>query len=307
MPFVFKAKDDSQDNSQPPLTPEEQEVVQIINNAASNLSDASVSSAVKAAISTGNIEQVVDTFPWEATAFTLSQTVSAFKRAIKGGIGNGFPKTGFVGRFDYTDPRTTEYALQQSAKLVTNMTGQMKDQVRAVVGRAFTENITVVDTARELRSFINLTKRQEITLSKFTDLNRARLMEEGLSGRKLESRLSELVDRQYKKMISQRSKVIARNEIIQAENAGRLLGFEQSIEQGWASPVSMKRWSTSTDERTCTICMPMNGMSVQWNQYFPNGVYDPRDAHIMCRCTISLLEPDSPLAQNRMPTGVVQP
>jgi uncharacterized protein with gpF-like domain len=187
------------------------------------------------------------------------------------------------------------------------MTGQMKDQVRAVVGRAFTDGITVVDTARELRSVINLTKRQELTLSKFADLNRARLMEEGLTGRRLESKLNELVERQYKKMISQRSKVIARNEIIQAENAGRLLGFEQSIEQGWASPVSMKRWSTSTDERTCSICMPMNGMSVQWNQYFPNGVYDPRDAHIMCRCTISLLEPDSPLAQNRMPTGVVQP
>jgi uncharacterized protein with gpF-like domain len=306
MSFVFKAKDEPKDN-QPPLTPDEKEVIQIINNAASNLSDASVSSAVQGAISTGNIEQVVNTFPWEATAFTLSQTVSAFKRAIKGGIGNGFPKTGFVGRFDYTDPRSTEYALQQSAKLVTNMTGQMKDQVRAVVGRAFTDGITVVDTARELRSVINLTKRQELTLSKFADLNRTRLMEEGLTGRRLESKLNELVERQYKKMISQRSKVIARNEIIQAENAGRLLGFEQSIEQGWASPVSMKRWSTSTDERTCSICMPMNGMSVQWNQYFPNGIYDPRDAHIMCRCTISLLEPDSPLAQNRMPTGVVQP
>ena len=306
MSFVFKAKDEPKDN-QPPLTPDEKEVIQIINNAASNLSDAAVSSAVQGAISTGNIEQVVNTFPWEATAFTLSQTVSAFKRAIKGGIGNGFPKTGFVGRFDYTDPRSTEYALQQSAKLVTNMTGQMKDQVRAVVGRAFTEGITVYDTARELRSVINLTKRQELTLSKFADLNRTRLMEEGLTGRRLESKLNELVERQYKKMISQRSKVIARNEIIQAENAGRLLGFEQSIEQGWASPVSMKRWSTSTDERTCSICMPMNGMSVQWNQYFPNGIYDPRDAHIMCRCTISLLEPDSPLAQNRMPTGVVQP
>jgi hypothetical protein len=228
MSFVFKAKDEPKDN-QPPLTPDEKEVIQIINNAASNLSDAAVSSAVQGAISTGNIEQVVNTFPWEATAFTLSQTVSAFKRAIKGGIGNGFPKTGFVGRFDYTDPRSTEYALQQSAKLVTNMTGQMKDQVRAVVGRAFTDGITVVDTARELRSVINLTKRQELTLSKFADLNRTRLMEEGLTGRRLESKLNELVERQYKKMISQRSKVIARNEIIQAENAGRLLGFEQSI------------------------------------------------------------------------------
>ena len=306
MPFVFKAKDNVGDG-QPPLTPDENEVVQIINNAASDLSDASISRAVQAAISSGNIEQVVDTFPWDVTAFTLSQAVSAFKRATKGGIGKGFPKTGFVGRFDYTDPRSTEYALQQSARMVTNMTGQMKERVREVVGRAFTENIPVYDTARELRSVINLTKRQEVTLSKFTDLNRARLMEEGLSGRKLEAKLNELVERQYKKMISQRSKVIARNEILQAETAGRMLGFEQAVEQGWAHPQSMKRWSTSTDERTCSICMPMNGMSVQWNQYFPNGVFDPRDAHIMCRCSISLLEPDSPLAQNRMPSGVLQP
>jgi hypothetical protein len=305
MPFVFKANDNPQDGAQPPLTPDEKEVVQIINSAAAGVSDASVSSAVQAAISTGNIERVVDTFPWEATAFTLSQTVSAFKRAIKGDIGKGFPKTGFVGRFDYTDPRSTEYALKQSAKLVTNMTGQMKDRVREVVGRAFTENIPVYDTAKELRSVINLTKRQELTLGKFNDLNRARLMDEGLSGRKLETKLSELTDRQYKKMISQRSKVIARNEILEAESAGRSLGFEQSVEQGWASPVSMKRWSTSTDERTCTICMPMNGMSVQWNQYFPNGVFDP-PAHIMCRCSISLLEPDSPLAQNQMPTGLLR-
>jgi hypothetical protein len=305
MPFVFKANDNPQDGAQPPLTPDEKEVVQIINSAAAGVSDASVSSAVQAAISTGNIELVVDTFPWEATAFTLSQTVSAFKRAIKGDIGKGFPKTGFVGRFDYTDPRSTEYALKQSAKLVTNMTGQMKDKVREVVGRAFTENIPVYDTAKELRSVINLTKRQELTLGKFNDLNRARLMDEGLSGRKLETKLSELTDRQYKKMISQRSKVIARNEILEAESAGRSLGFEQSVEQGWASPVSMKRWSTSTDERTCTICMPMNGMSVQWNQYFPNGVFDP-PAHIMCRCSISLLEPDSPLAQNQMPTGLLR-
>ena len=106
-------------------------------------------------------------------------------------------------------------------------------------------------------------------------------------------------------MISQRSKVIARNEILVAENNGRWLGFEQSVEQGWADPKAMKRWSTSTDERTCPICMPMNGASVQWNEYFPNGVFRP-PAHIQCRCSISLLEPDSSLAQLRMPTGITQ-
>jgi len=305
MSFVFKAKDNSDGDSQPPLTPDEKEVSKIINTAAADMSIAATGGAVAAALGSNDVERVVDAFPWDATTQTLSKTVSAFKRATKGAIGQGFPKTGFVGRFDYTDPRTTEYALQQSAKLVTNMTGQMKDMVREIVGRAFTDRIPVYDTAEQLASVINLTKRQEITLGKFTDLNRARLMEEGYSGRRLDTKLNQLVERQYRKMVEQRSKVIARNEILVAENNGRFLGFEQSIEQGWASPTSVKRWSTSTDERTCTICMPMNGMSIQWNQYYPNGVFNP-PAHIMCRCSISLLEPDSSLAQNRMPTGVVE-
>lgn len=300
MPLVIKAREQS---SQPPLTAPEREVARILNSASGELETAAVSTVVQTAIQSRDVEQVVQALPWDATAQTINQTAQVFGQVTRDAIGNGFPSIGFQGRFDYTDPRSVEYAQKQSATLVTNMTSQAQEVVRTVIGRAFSENLTVWDTARELRSVINLTARQEVTLSKFTEMNRARLMQEGLTGRKLEKKLDELVQRQYKRMISQRSKVIARNEILVAENNGRFLGFEQSIESGWASPLSVKRWSTSTDERTCSICMPMNGASVQWNQYFPNGVYNP-PAHIMCRCSISLLEPDSSLAQTRMPTGV---
>lgn len=301
MTLVIKVRDNS---SQPPLTSHEREVARIINSATNDLGDAAVSEDVQTAIATQNADQVIQALPFDATAQTINETALIFGQVTRNAIGNGFPKVGFKGQFDFTDPRSIKYAQQQSATLVTNMTTQMQAQVRAVIGRAFEQRMTVWDTAKELRSFINLTARQETTLSKFTDLNRARLMQEGYSGRKLELKLDQLVQQQYKKMVSQRSKVIARNEILVAENNGRFLGFEQSIEQGWSDPQSVKRWSTSTDERTCSICMPMNGASVQWNETFPNGVFQP-PAHIMCRCSISLLEPDSSLAQTRMPTGVL--
>lgn len=304
MPLVIKARDNSGDNTQPPLTPDERDVAATINQATNGLEVAAVSNGVQSAIASGNIEQVIDALPWDETASILNQTATAFNRVTRKRIGDGFPKVGFQGTFDYTDPRTLQYAQQQSATLVTNMTVQMQANVRTVIGRAFEQRINVWDTAKELRSVINLTERQEITLTKFAELNRARLSAEGLSGRKLEKKLDELITQKYKRLISQRSKVIARNEILVAENKGRFLGFEQMVEQGWAHPMSVKRWSTSTDERTCPICMPMNGMSVQWNQSYPNGVFNP-PAHIQCRCSISLLEPDSRLAQNFMPTGVV--
>lgn len=301
MPFVIKVRDNN--TPQPPLTPPEKGIANIVRTAAGELETAAMSSAVQAAISTGNIENVIAALPFDENASILNQTSVTFNRITREAIDEGFPRIGFKGRFDYTDPRTLEFAQQQSAVLVTNMTNQMQEVVRTVIGRAFSDGVSVYDTARELRSVINLTARQEITLGKFTELNRARLMEQGLSGRKLESKLNELVERQYKRMISQRSKVIARNEILVAENNGRFLGFTQAVEQGWAHPLSVKRWSTSTGERTCDICAPMNGKSVQWNQSFPNGVYNP-PAHIQCRCSISLLEPDSRLAQNFMPTGI---
>ena len=304
MSLVIKARDNSGDIPDVPLTPDEKDVAATVNQAASGLEVAAVSAGVQSAIGTGNIEAVINALPWDETASILNQTATAFNRVSRKNIGVGFPKVGFQGVFDYTDPRTLAYAQQQSAKLVTNMTEQMIANVRTVIGRAFEERIPVYDAAIELRSVINLTIRQEVTLSKFSDLNRARLISEGYSGRKLELKLNSLVERQYKKMIAQRSKVIARNEILVAEGQGRFLGFEQMVEQGWAHPMSVKRWSTSTDERTCTICAPMNGMSVQWNQSYPNGVFNP-PAHIQCRCSISLLEPDSRLAQNFMPTGVV--
>ena len=306
MPLVMKARDSEGGSSQPPLTPSERQVARILNQASTEMQVAAVSTGVQAAIASQDVEQVIFALPFDRTSEIINQTAQVFGQVTRDSISAGFPKVGFQGRFDFTDPRALTYAQEQSATLVTNMTAQMQANVRKIIGRAFEENINVWDTAKELQSVINLTARQEVTLSKFTELNRARLMEEGLSGRKLELKLRELVDKQYKRMIAQRSKVIARNEILVAEANGRWLGFEQSIEDGWSDPKSMKRWSTSTDERTCDICAPMNGMSVQWNEYFPNGVFR-NPAHIMCRCSVTLLEPDSSLAQNRMPTGVVKP
>ena len=301
MSLVVKARNNS---SQPPLTPHEREVARIIRNASTDMQTAITTEPVQTALGNQNVEQVVQALPWDATAQTISQTALVFGQVTRNAIGNGFPKVGFKGRFDFTDPRSIKYAEEQAAKLVTNMTAQMQEVVRRVITQAFNDRRTVWDTAEELQSVINLTARQEVTLSKFAEMNRARLMQEGVSGRKLELKMKQLVGEQTKRMIEQRSKVIARNEILTAENNGRFLGFEQSIEDGWSSPTSVKRWSTSTDERTCSICMPMNGASVQWNESFPNGVYMP-PAHIMCRCSITLLEPDSSLAQTRMPTGVL--
>lgn len=284
------------------LTPAEQEVQNIVQTAIEDLQPAAGSQIVRQGLEARNIQQVVDSFPWEETTETLGLTEEIFQSTILENLGKvqPVPTKIFTGmRFDITDPRATEWARTQSARLVTAVTDETRNIIREVVADAFTKNITVYDTAKRLRSVIGLNNRQFESYMRFTESLGNSLREQGLTGRAFQDAFDRMSKRQYDRMIKYRSELIARTEIIMAENNGQYLGWQQAVEQGYADPKSMKRWSTSTDERTCNICMPMNGMSVQWDQPYPNGVFQP-PAHPMCRCSISLLEPDSSLAQNFM-------
>lgn len=280
---VRKATNDPQ----PPLNPDEEEVSKIIKQGINDAEKGAMSNPVKDAIASRNYEAIVNAFPWDDVNGTLDLTKEPLSAASKKKIGTGFPTLKFNGRFDYTDPRSTLWATEQSARLVTAVTDEMRDQIRDVIGQAFTQNITVVDTAKRLQSFIGLNARQQKALENFIEQN------------KDNPNLSKLVAEYKAKAIEYRSKMIARTEIITAEANGRMIGWQQAIDGGWSSPNSMKRWSAASGERTCEICGAMNGKSVQWNKPFPNGIYDS-PAHVMCRCSTVLLEPDSSLAQDFM-------
>lgn len=280
---VRKAANDPQ----PPLDPNEEQVSKIVQQGMTDAEKAAMSVPVKDAIASRNYEAIVDAFPWQDVKNTLDLTKEPFADATKKKIGTGFPTIQFKGRFDYTDPRATQWAIDQSARLVTAVTDEMRQQIRDVIGQAFTQNKTVVDTARQLRTFIGLNARQQRALENFIEQNKDK------------PNFEKLVADYRAKAIKYRATMIARTEIITAESNGRQLGWQQSIDGGWAHPQSMKRWSAALGERTCEICAAMNGKSVRWDLPFPNGVFDA-PAHVMCRCSTVLLEPDSSLAQSFM-------
>lgn len=302
MPFVSKAERNDPRPNPIPLTPEEREIQRLLRTANANLEIAAGTEAVRNAIASNNIERVVDAFPWDETALTINEAATTLGQVVRDNIGGGFPSASLRGRFDYTDPRSIRYAQAQAAQLVTAVTESTREMIRNTIARSFNENITVSETARNLRGLIGLNDRQVITYDKFRRSVDAQIFANEITS----AQGNKMLKKRYDKLIKDRAELIARQEIIMAENAGRHLGFQQSIEQGWSSPKAMKRWSSSTDERTCDICGPMNGKSVQWDKAYPNGVFNP-PAHILCRCTISLLEPDSSLAQSFMEPAPIAP
>ena len=68
-----------------------------------------------------------------------------------------------------------------------------------------------------------------------------------------------------------RMEMIARTEVLRAHNMGRLK-FHQHVE------IKNLEWMTMGDERTCTVCGPLDGKT------FPIDKFPGQPAHPFCRC-----------------------
>ena len=105
----------------------------------------------------------------------------------------------------------------------------------------------------------------------------------------------------YDTLTKERANLIARSEVLRANNLASLEGYKQS------GVVVKKQWLTAKDERTCPFCMSMDGkvVGISANYFDKNAVLDLHDEngnpikmdlsysdvaapplHPQCRCTI---------------------
>ena len=86
--------------------------------------------------------------------------------------------------------------------------------------------------------------------------------------------------------------MIARTEIQIAQNEGRQEGWNQAAEQGYVDAESQKMWIIAQDERTCPICIELDGEIVSWDGVFSSGDETPGRVHPNCRCTMVIIPPE---------------
>lgn len=186
------------------------------------------------------------------------------------------PKLTF--RFDRTNPQAIIWSQQHAAELVTNVTQRTRMAIRNIITRAFTENIPPRDAARLVRGVVGLTEPQEESLDKF----RKKLMEDGLTGARLRSKLEAATDR----MVRQRSLMIARTETIRASNEGQTQLWMQAVDAG-KLPRNVQRVWITTEGACPEICEPLEGKRAPLTGAFENK-YDAPPAHPGCRCTTGI-------------------
>jgi len=214
--------------------------------------------------------------------------------------------------FTTINQRATDYATTRSAQLIREVDNSNRLAIRRIISEAFTGPTTVDDTARKLRTVVGLHSRWANAVLRFDDAQFRRLLETGLSTEEARARAAVLSKRYRDKLIRRRAEMIARTELMQAENFGRFASWEAADRVGLMDPGMRKRWVTaplgSSYGPPCEECKAMAAYSmdnpVPWNGAFPNGLSMP-PAHPHCRCTSVLVPPSRGLVG--LPSQDVKP
>ena len=188
-------------------------------------------------------------------------------------------------RFDITNTLAVQVAREAAAALVTNVTTETRNALRAIVRRAFEDGLTSRDTSALIRPLIGLTERQAVAVLNY----RASLLDQLPV-----ARVNQLADAYAAKLLRQRAAVIARTEIMAAANEGQAALWQQAVERKLLPHDQKRRWIVTPDDRLCPICRSMRnqvrGLSEPFVVPDAGATVMVPPLHPQCRCVTVLVD-----------------
>lgn len=202
------------------------------------------------------------------------------------------PKVEFTMSFNKTNPNSLAFAQRRAAELVTSIDAMTRDSIRRAIIDAFNEQLDYKATARRIKNVVGLHPRWAEAVTNFEKKEFARLVRSGIKEETARARSIERATRYADSLKSKRATMIARTEIQIAQNEGRQEGWNQAAKEGYVDVESQKMWVIAQDERTCPICLELDGEIVGWNEVFSSGHETPGRVHPNCRCTMVIIPPE---------------
>lgn len=190
------------------------------------------------------------------------------------------PTLAIRGSFDLTDPRAVEWARTHAADLVVEITESTRQSLRDLIARATAGEMDSRAAARAIRPLIGLHTRWSNAVLSY----RTKLEATGTATSRVES----LTSRYYNRLLTTRSRTIARTETLSAANQGKFLGLLQAQEQGLLPATASKVWIAAADAEQ--ICAALDGTAVGLHENFVSelGEVPHPPLHPSCRCTIAI-------------------
>ena len=192
-------------------------------------------------------------------------------------------------RFDGKNVNALDAAQAFAAKRVTEVSDETRKALKAVVARAFREQIPPYEAARIIKPMIGLTSRQAQAAMNY----RVRLIDSGLPLDKVDSLHAKYVA----KKLRYRSRMIARTETINSLAHGKQVGWEQAQKKGLLPKNATKRITLGANP--CPICIGIQRAGpVPLNGFFqtPSGRRKTPTFHPHCTCAVVIDRPGGPAA-----------
>jgi len=202
------------------------------------------------------------------------------------------PKVEFTMSFNKTNPNSLAFAQRRAGELITSIDALTRNSVRQAIIDAFNEQLDYRATARRIKNVVGLHPQWAKAVTNFEKKEFDRLVKSGIKEATARARAIERSTRYADSLKSKRATMIARTEIQIAQNEGRQEGWNQAAEQGYVDVEAQKMWVIAQDERTCDICVELDGEIVPWNETFSSGHETPGRVHPNCRCTMVIIPPD---------------
>jgi len=204
--------------------------------------------------------------------------------------------------FDIKSPESISFLEKYQFGLIKQVTADTKDAIRQTIRRAFAEGGHPYQQAREIKNVIGLTSTQEQAVANFRRalsdtttipdaLGRAlrdgrydaTLLRAARNGTNLSpGQIDKMVGRYEERFVQYRAQTIARTESIRASSKGRRDVWRQAKEQGLLGDNAMREWEVSGDERTCDVCMGLDGQQAALDEEYEDGIFEPPDPHPDC-------------------------
>ena len=184
-------------------------------------------------------------------------------------------------RFDLLNPRAVEFINRHTGELITQITEESRQAIRAIVRQAFEEGGHPYEQARKIIRHIGLTERQSRAVENY----RRRQLEAGVSRAEADKR----AEAYAKRLLRDRAETIARTETIMASAEGQREAWRQAVDQGLLDEAEMEReWIVTPDDRLCPRCLAMDGKRAPIGGAYDNGSGGP-PLHPRCRCAEGLV------------------
>lgn len=211
--------------------------------------------------------------------------------------------------FDMKSAQAQAFLERYTFPLIRQLADNTKEGIRTVVLDAFKGGGHPYVQARKIKTFIGLTDNQSQAVLNY----RAALSSSSTLGRSLDRRLRDgrfdstverairngaglsadqvdkMVARYQERFVQYRAQTIARSESLRASNKGQREVWREAKQRGLLPKDQQREWEVSGDERTCEICLPLDGVVVGLDEEFAPGILDPGDPHADCRCTAKLV------------------